>query len=297
VALLQALAAGLAPSLRQALDSAALADALRARWATACAMWPTLAVPPAQFGTFLAERITAEADPAATLDTLAVEELYLTCGCARGDAEALRLFEAHYFPKARAALVVMRLDPSAIDELLQRLRVHLFVDPGDGQPRIVQFRGRGTLGSWLSVSAVRAAYKLLQRESREETDEDDRLASVAARDSDQEVNIIKGRYGEAFRTAFSAALMSLDDRDKNLLRQHYLDGLSIDQLGVLYRTHRTTVTRWMAAARQQLLDRTRSHLMTRLRVPLADCDSIIRLVESQLDVTMHRLFAVVEPDT
>jgi RNA polymerase sigma-70 factor (ECF subfamily) len=257
-------------------------------------MWPTLTVAPAELGRFLAERVPPEADPAAPLDTLAVEELYLTCACARGDAEALRLCEARYFPKARAALVVMRLDANVIDELLQRLRVYLFVDEGDGQPRIVQFRGRGTLGSWLSVSAVRAAYKLLQRETREQANEDERLASVASRESDQVATIAKGRYGEAFRTAFSAALASLEDRDKNLLRQHYLDGLSIEQLGVLYRTHRTTVTRWMAAAKQHLLDRTRSHLMSKLRVPLADCDSIIRLVESQFDLTMHRLFASVE---
>jgi RNA polymerase sigma-70 factor (ECF subfamily) len=195
----------------------------------------------------------------------------------------------------RAALVVMRLDAAVIDEIVQRLRVYLFVAPGDGRPRILQFRGRGTLGSWLSVSAVRAAYKLLQRETREQANEDERLARVASGESNQEVKVAKSRYRDAFHAAFSAALLSLDDRDKNLLRQHYLDGLSSDQLAVLYRSHRTTVTRWLAAAKQQLLDRTRSHLMTKLRVPLADCDSIIRLVESQFDLTVHRLFASVEP--
>jgi RNA polymerase sigma-70 factor (ECF subfamily) len=184
----------------------------------------------------------------------------------------------------------MRLAESVVDEILQRLRVYLFVDPGDGEPRIVQFRGRGTLGSWINVSAVRAAYKLLERETREQPHEDERLARVASQKQDQEAQIAKGRYGEAFRSAFRAALASLDDRDKNLLRQHYLDGLSTDQLGGLYRTHRTTITRWLGAAKQQLLDRTRSYMMSELRVPLADCDSIIRLVGSQLDLTLHRLF-------
>jgi RNA polymerase sigma-70 factor (ECF subfamily) len=288
---LHAFAAAVAPSLRPRLDGAALPAAVRARWEAARAQWPTVAVAPARFGQFLAERVPPDADPAAPLDPLAVEELYLTCACARGDAEALRLCEARYFGKARAALAGMHLDPSASDEILQRLRVSLFVAPPDGEPRIVQFRGRGTLGAWLAVSAMRAAYKLVQRENREQANEEERLARLAAPKSDQELSIAKGRYGAAFRTAFSAALTSLDDRDKNLLRQHYLDGLGIEQLAGLYRTHRTTVTRWMAAAKQQLLDRTRSHLMSQLRVPLADCDSIIRLVESQFDLTMHRLFA------
>jgi RNA polymerase sigma-70 factor (ECF subfamily) len=254
-------------------------------------MWPTISVAPHELGQFIGERVPADADPQHPLEPLAVEELYLTCACARGDAEALRLLDARYFPKARAVLAGMKLDPNASDEILQRLRVSLLVATAEGPPRIVQFRGRGTLGAWLGVSATRAAYKLVQRENREQANEEERLARVAAPRSDQEVSIAKGRYGEAFRTAFSAALASLEDRDKNLLRQHYLDGLGIEQLAGLYRTHRTTVTRWMAAAKQQLLDRTRSHLMSQLRVPLADCDSIIRLVESQFDLTMHRLFA------
>jgi RNA polymerase sigma-70 factor (ECF subfamily) len=287
----RAFVAALPPALRARLDGPTVAAALSARFAAARASWPTVALPPERFAAFVAKRVPPDAADGAPLAELAVEELYLTCACARGDAEALRVLEARYFPRARAALAGLRLDPSAVDELVQRLRVYLFVDPGDGRPRIVQFRGRGTLGSWLGVSAVRAAYKLLERETRERTNEDERLARVAAREHDQEVLVAKGRYGEAFRAAFAAALGSLEDRDKNLLRQHYLDGLSTDQLGALYRTHRTTITRWLGAAKQRLLDRTRSYLMSRLRVPLADCDSIIRLVESQLDVTLYRLFA------
>jgi RNA polymerase sigma-70 factor (ECF subfamily) len=293
--LLEAFTSGLPPAGRDRLDGAALAPFLSARWAAARAAWPAIMVPPALFGGFLAARLAPESASVTALESLAVEELYLTCACASGNGEALRLLEKRYFPKARAALVVMRLGRDVVDEVLQRLRTDLLVDPGDGQPRIVQFRGRGTLGSWLSVSAVRIAYKLVQRETREQTDEDERLASVTSRDIDPESALTQGRYRDAFRAAFSAALLSLDDRDKNLLRQHYLDGLPIDRLSKLYRTHRTTAARWLAMAKQRLLDRTRSHLMTQLHVPLPDCDSIIRMVKSQFDLTMHRLFTTVAP--
>jgi RNA polymerase sigma-70 factor (ECF subfamily) len=287
---LDAFTAAVAPALRSRLDKAALAVAWRARFTAARALWPTIAVAPLTFAGFVAERVPPDADASAVLDGLAIEELYLTCACAYADGEALRLCEARYFPKARAALAGMRLEPSVRDEIVQRLRVSLFV-ADDGPPRIAQFRGRGTLAAWIAVSAVRAAYKLVQRETREQANEEERLARLATPKTDQEISLAKGRYADVFRTAFSAALASLEDRDKNLLRQHYLDGLTVEQLGKLYRTHRTTVTRWMAAAKQQLLDRTRSHLMSRLRVPLADCDSIIRLVESQFDITIYRLLA------
>jgi RNA polymerase sigma-70 factor (ECF subfamily) len=265
----------------------ASAASLRGKFLAAQARWPSCVVPAPLFAAYLAERVLTT--PVASAEVLAVDELYLSCACAHGDAEALRLFELHYMPKARAALLAMRLDAHDVDELLQRLRVYLFVHHDGGQLRIVQFRGRGTLGSWLAVSAVRSAYKLLQRETREQPSEDEQLARVTTCDGDQDKSA-RHRHRAAFSDAFGAALLSLDDREKNLLRQHYLDGLSIDELGLLYRAHRTTTSRWLAAARQRLLERTRSHLMQRLRVPLADCDSIIRNVKSQFDLTLFRFF-------
>lgn len=262
---------------------------LRRKYLAALARWPSVLVPAPLFAAYLAER--APASPVVAAEALAVEELYLGCACAAGDAEALRLFELHYMPKARAALLAMRLAAHDVDEVLQRLRVYLFVEHEGGQLRIVQFRGRGTLGSWLAVSAVRAAYKILQRESKEQPSEDEQLARVTTGEGGQDHDqAARYRHRAAFSEAFGAALVSLDDREKNLLRQHYLDGLSIDQLGLLYRAHRTTTARWLAAARERLLERTRSHLMQRLRVPLADCDSIIRNVKSQFDLTLFRFF-------
>ncbi len=280
-------------STQQILDAfrdVTAAHPLRRRYLEAQARWSSFTLPAPLFAAFLAER----APMVVTAQSLAIEELYLTCACAHGDAEALRLFELHYMPKARVALLAMRLDAHDIDELLQRLRVYLFVDQVGGQLRITQFRGRGTLGSWLAVSAVRSAYKLITRESREQPSEDEQLARITTRDDDHEASA-KQRHRAAFTEAFGAALTSLDDREKNLLRQHYLDGLSIDQLGSLYRAHRTTTARWLVAARERLLERTRAHLMQRLRVPLADCDSIIRNVKSQFDSDAVPLLRRVEP--
>ncbi len=75
------------------------------------------------------------------------------------------------------------------------------------------------------------------------------------------------------------------------MRQHYLDGLTLDELATLYGTHRATAARWLAAARQALLDGTRQALMSRLRMPRAECESVIRMARSELDMTMRSLFA------
>ena len=56
-----------------------------------------------------------------------------TAGC--GDAEALRLFEAHYISQVASALRRFGTDAGLVDEVAQRVRVKLFVAaPGELAP-------------------------------------------------------------------------------------------------------------------------------------------------------------------
>jgi|GEM_PF-4314550 len=66
---------------------------------------------------------------------------------------------------------------------------------------------------------------------------DDRLVAHGGRDEaglDPEIAYLKQRYRDEFREAFVAALGALDERQRNVLRQHHLDGMTIDQLGSLH---------------------------------------------------------------
>jgi RNA polymerase sigma-70 factor (ECF subfamily) len=101
--------------------------------------------------------------------------------------------------------------------------------------------------------------------------------------------MLKQKYREAFRQSFVEAVAALPPRERNLLRQNVIDGLSIDDLGKLYGAHRATAARWLAEARKELLAGTRVRLVERVGIPEDECDSIMRLVHSQLDVTLRRL--------
>ena len=118
--------------------------------------------------------------------------------------------------------------------------------------------------------------------------DDDELLAVRASGGDPELSYIKEVYRAQFKEAFQFALDSLSDREKNLLRQNVVDGLSIDDLAGLYRAHRATVARWLSAAREALLRRTRRQFMQYARIDGDECDSIMRLVHSQLDGTIRR---------
>src|SRR5262249_53613663 len=149
----------------------------------------------------------------------------------------------------------------AIAEVKQRIRCRVLV-PDRGPPRILDFSGRGALRAWIRVMAVREALRIARQARREgwlDDDSEKLHAFVAPGHHDGEA---KDQFRCAFAQAFDRALRGLPVRDQNLLRQYVLDGLTIDQLGALYRVHRATAARMLERARQEVLSATRGHMCT-----------------------------------
>jgi RNA polymerase sigma-70 factor (ECF subfamily) len=138
----------------------------------------------------------------------------------------------------------------------------------------------------LRVSAVRLALKA--RRSQQKFVSEDELFERQSPQLSPELSYLKETYREAFRTAFQGALDSLPSRDQLLLRQSTLDGLSIDELAGLYRVHRATAARWVAAARETLVTRTRRRFFETVALPPDEGDSVMNLVQSRLDETIRR---------
>ena len=84
------------------------------------------------------------------------------------------------------------------------------------------------------------------------------------------------------------ALSRLGDRERTLLRLHVGERMSIDHLGAMYRVNRATAARWIAAARESLVEGARGEIRARLRLGESEYQSIIALVRSQLDVSIVR---------
>ena len=217
-----------------------------------------------------------------------VTDLYLACACSRGDAAALAALEAHVLSVIDPALARLGLPADTTAEVKQRLRTSLLVADG-GPPGIVQFAGRGNLRGWVRVIAVREAMALTERDRRLEPLGDDVLAETLLPDSDPELAHLKRFYRAEFRASFAHALGALEDRERLLLRQQLTDGLTVEELGAIHRVHTATAARWLVRARQRVLELTLAQLRQRLAVGHAELDSIMRLIRSQLDVSMGPL--------
>jgi RNA polymerase sigma-70 factor (ECF subfamily) len=252
--------------------------------------WPGVKVAPAAFAAHVRAVLPPGAPLAASLEALHAEDLYLACACATGDERGLQAFEAEFLPQVADYVGQIDRDPVFVDEVRQRLRERLFVpaEPG-ARPRISEYTGRGALGAWLRVVAVRVALNLRRRARPTVPADGEDAPTLRSPAPDPEVDYLKTRYGEEFRAAFRATLGALSQDERNLIKLHYLDGLNIDEIGVAYRVHRATVARWLAQARERILEETRRRLAERLDAGTEDIDSVLALVRSQLDVSIYNV--------
>ena len=160
-------------------------------------------------------------------------------------------------------------------------------------PRILQYAGQGPLRAWLTVAATRALLKL-KRAQRHDGGDDALLAERASGD-DPELQYLKAKYREDFREAVADAITRLPAKSALVLKQSVVDGLSIDALASLHGTHRATCARWIAQAREELLTLVRTRFGERARVQGAELESVLRLLESNFDVSVRRHLVRVAP--
>lgn len=265
------------------VESLALEAQLAEAISTARASWPTLDVDPELF----VEHLARHAPSAGALQALNLGDLYLAFACLLGDSAALEAFEAKVLARVPSAL---RSTSSGLsdDDVLQALRLKLFVRHGETSPRIEGYSGRGSLVSWLRAAAVRLSLDHA-RSNKIANNATDGLADTPVSGADLDLAYLKQRYAPEFKAAFQQALSQLSARDQNLLRLQYLDGMSPDEIGRIYQTHRTTVWRWLTACRAKLLQLTREALAARVKVDQAELSSLMNVVHSQLDVSISRV--------
>lgn len=268
-----------------------LGPLLSDRLEEARASHPDLALDPFSFMRKLAGPLAEDHDLVAALVQIRIADLYLAHGCALGSPAALAAFEAIFGGEIRALKARLRRGEAEGDDLAQAVRQRLFAPP---RPRIGDYAGRGDLRNWLRVALVRMLvdHQRSTRAAREREVLDEASSlTVPTPEDDLELAYLKRRYGDAFRAAFEVAAGELEPETRNLLRRAYADGLTIDELGHLYRVHRATAARRLAQARAELLLGTRRRLSDQLGLDRGELDSIMRLIESTVHVTAERVFA------
>ena len=231
--------------------------------------------------------IAGEDDP----KTLALEDVALALAAALGEPSAVAEIERTIIEPLPRTLSRLRPTPELVDELRQELREKLLVGTAGGKPKLLEYKGRGPLGAWARVIALRAAYdrgRASSPDSHKTKETEGALDGLIDGGDDPEIAELRRRYSAELREAFRAAAKRLDAEERAVLRSQTIDGLSIDQIGALYQVHRATAARWVQQAKSSLLDALREELAKRLGESHDACDSVVALVRSRIDLSLER---------
>jgi RNA polymerase sigma-70 factor (ECF subfamily) len=277
--------------LPEGVSIEAVAAAVARIGAAGRAAWPGVALADEAIAARLAARLRDDAELRAAPGGAPEHDadVYLAIALAGGDPGAVRAFEDRFVPLIDHALRRLRLPAATVDELKQRLRFDLLV--GDGAPKIADYAGRGELAGWLRVTATRCALSQLRREgrAREAALDDMLLERWPDASPNPESKHLRAKYTAELKRAIREAFAALEVRQRNLLRQHVLDDLTIDDLARLYRVHRATCARWLADARAELGKGTRKRLIAALGLRFSEVDSLLRFLDSDIELSISRI--------
>jgi RNA polymerase sigma-70 factor (ECF subfamily) len=210
-------------------------------------------------------------------------DVYLACGCACANAGALAEFQRSFLAKVPTYLRRMELSPAQVDDIRDELAEQLLVGRGRG-PMISDYKGRGPLGAWLRVVAVREAVHVRRRQRSRASAVRPELDS-RSRD-DPESKFMAQQHGRAVAAALSATIGGLSDEERHLLRMHFRNGMSIDELQWVFRIHRSSVARRLSRLREVILERVRGIVAEELGANSRELDSLMRDVDRHIDISL-----------
>jgi RNA polymerase sigma-70 factor, ECF subfamily len=212
------------------------------------------------------------------LKPLRTTEIVLARACLEGDPVALERLVAEHL--SRTGEWIHRIDGRAefIEDVRQEAFPRLVAD-GEQRAQLWRFSGRGALGAFIRVFVTRLALRMRRTGAREWKHE------PVALGVDPELALLRSRYAREFAEAFKATLERLPVADRNILRLHYIDGLTLEQVAVAYAVSRATAARALARARAHVVSETEARLSERLGKNV-NAASLFALVESQLGASV-----------
>ncbi len=268
--------------------------------ATFHAAFPTVHVDAASVAARIGEELRSaglaanEADQA--LEEIHFDDLCIAMACATGDSAAIAHFSGRVLVDAQSNLGRFRNDGVVESDVRSAVHERLFVADASGRPGILKYGGRGPLLGWLRVVVTRLALNLRRSKKSEESREEDIVRELLGDLPTPELELVKQDAARHFKEAFAEAALELPEDERDALRMHLYEGLSIDDLARIFDVHRATAARWLGRARDRLHAVTRERLMTRLRCSESEVDSVVKLMMSRVDLSLSRVLAARDED-
>jgi RNA polymerase sigma-70 factor (ECF subfamily) len=272
-------------------DPAEFERLLLGAWETGRKSWPRLAVTAQDFVCYLAQRLSAEDEGrplAEVLKERRPDDLYLACACVLKKPGAHQELEAGFFSKLSALLRYLNLPEADLEDVCQNVIIQLLVGTTKG-PQLAEYRGRGSLMSWLQAIAVRQALRKGVPRELPEQHVLDFLEYASPPGFDPELDYMKRHYRGVIQELLNQARKSLSSEQQYLLKLYLKDRLSTTELGKIFGVSQPTISRWLQKIRDELYTETKRLLKERFDISSQEFKSLMEIIKSQLDINFSKL--------
>ncbi len=187
------------------------------------------------------------------VEDLELDDLAFATACLEGDRAALSQLRRQWLPAA-----VAQLRAEVRDEVLAELLSRLLMPSA---PALAKYEARGALKGWLRLVARRVAVDLSRRHQLEEPGLDELPERMSrAFSSTPEWALLKARARKDLAAALEAALSTLSNEERRLLRWHFIEGIPHGALGERLGLPRSTVAHRLQRLGERLFSAVSTHL-------------------------------------
>jgi RNA polymerase sigma-70 factor, ECF subfamily len=223
-------------------------------------------------------------------DQLNAADLYIVAAVLTQKRGASEAFGKAFLVANRGALARLGLSDAAIDDALQIVRERMLVPSEGTAARITSQVGDGELAALMRVVVIRTGMNLKRTDHRLSLEDEGVFEHLIAAQNPQ-TELLAAEARTLLRTSLSAAINTLNERDKTLLRLHLFHKMSIDDLGRMYDVHRATAARWLGKIHAQLDLATREQLAKALATSTDHLDSVLAIARSGLSSGFSNVWA------
>ena len=204
------------------------------------------------------------------VEEIRADDLCLIIACERGDEKAWEDLVANFDPAVKSAARKMTANSEDAEDLAGSIWAELYGlrqdAEGNKKSKLAYYSGRGSLAGWLRAVVSQLAVDEFRKQSKfvqiEENREFENLAEDASHDSNNsqvlhhELNpeelLTEQQTTADVSTALRAAIGTLEDEDRLILKMYYFDDLKLKDIAATFGYHEATASRKLVRVQSEI---------------------------------------------
>lgn len=239
----------------------------------------------------------AERELTHLLSELHWQELYLTIGCALGIEAAWNIFHSRYRGTILRTAMRNACNASEGQEIADSFLSELFLPSqtgsSDGERKIGQYSGIGSLEGWIKVVITRQSIDSIRAQKRQlpidDLEVEPSSLDPSARADSRILEHDKQRALQMVSSGLTEALRQLEPQQKIILQLYYLQQVTLKEIGVFMKVHESTASRMLDRLKNQLLASVSNHLQEKFKIKRREVRHLIGLARSHIELDLEQI--------